>query len=198
MHVVLWAAFLVAFFGFLRKSNVVPQSAFTFDPRRHLSRNSFIFHKDTVVITLPWAKNNQFGERCLQIPLAAIPGSILCPVTAITNMFTRVRAPPSAPAFIFPKQNSWLTLTHTSFINLLRYFLNKAGFPSSHYTGHSFRKGGCVLAMTCKIPLPLIKFHGDWHSQAFERYLALPLVVRRRVTADMGQHLLTNDQNFQS
>ena len=104
-------------------------------------------------------------------------------------MFKQIQAPLDAPAFVFTHNDRLLTLTHVSFVNFLRLFLQKGGFNPAAFTGTSFRKGGCVFAMTCKIPLPFIKFHGDWHSQAFERYMALPLVVRRRVTREMDEHI---------
>ena len=39
-HVTLWAAFLLAFFGFLRKSNIAPPAPHLFDPTKHISRSS--------------------------------------------------------------------------------------------------------------------------------------------------------------
>ena len=45
-------------------------------------------------------KTNQFGNRLLKIPLAAIPGSVLCPVTAYYNMVKLNPASETGPAFI--------------------------------------------------------------------------------------------------
>ncbi|KAI8490894.1 hypothetical protein Bbelb_313130 [Branchiostoma belcheri] len=41
LHASLWAAFCVAFFGLLRKSNLVPKSSAAFDTDKHLTRQSF-------------------------------------------------------------------------------------------------------------------------------------------------------------
>lgn len=190
-HVVVWAAFLIAFYGFLRKSNVVPSSARLFDPQLHLTRQSFAISSNKINVTILKTKTVQFGQRQLDIPLVHVPGSPLCPVAALTRMFKLVPAPVAAPAFVIPIQGQFFTLTHASFVNYLRYFLQLAGYPAHRYTGHSFRMGGCSFAATCNVPEHLIKFHGDWHSDAFERYLHLPSETRCQVTKLMSESLRT-------
>ena len=41
------AAFLIAFFAFLRMSNVAPHSKFKFDPHRHILRQDIILQEPT-------------------------------------------------------------------------------------------------------------------------------------------------------
>lgn len=189
VHIVVWAAFLVAFYGFLRKSNVVPPSAKLFDNKQHLGRSSIVIHPDKLIVTLHKTKTIQFSQRKLDIPMVSVPGSPLCPVSAVSRMIQRVPAPDTAPAFLVPLHGQWLTLTHSSFVNYLRYFLTLAGYEANKYTGHSFRKGGCSFAATCQVPENLIKFHGDWHSSAYERYMHLPLDTRSHVTRLMAKSL---------
>ncbi len=188
-HVAFWAATVVSFFGFLRKSNLVPPSAKTFDPSRHLARRDLQLSEDILTIRLRYTKTIQFGERQLTLPLVRVPGSPLCPVSAVSLMFQRVPAPPSAPAFVFPCGRALWTLTHTSFVGYLRHFLQLAGHSPRKYSGHSFRKGGATFAATCSVPDHMIKFHGDWRSAAFERYITLPLSTRTSVTRAMAQKL---------
>ena len=76
-HAMIWALFLVAFFSFLRKSNLVSSTASTFDCQR-----------DHIV------------------PLPSIPHSPLCPVTAIHHFFSLVPASPDDPFFCFPTATS--------------------------------------------------------------------------------------------
>ncbi|CAH3145795.1 unnamed protein product, partial [Porites lobata] len=63
LHAAMWALFLVAFFSFLRKSNL----------------GAFLQIRATKTI--------QFKLRILSIPLPFIPNSPLCPVSALINHF---------------------------------------------------------------------------------------------------------------
>jgi hypothetical protein len=189
-HMVLWAAYLLAFFSFLRVSNVAPPSAVLFDPATHLTRADLIFHTNMVVIRIRQSKTIQFKERTLNIPLVAIPHSHLCPVAALSRMVTTIPAPPNAPAFVVPDQGTLLTVTHRSFAQYLQLFLAKSGHPAHLYSGHSFRKGGCTFASVCNVPEYLLKIHGDWSSQQYEKYLVLPLSKRAQVTQQMRDGIL--------
>ena len=112
-HLSFWAACLTAFFGFLRKSNVVPPSRSTFHPSCHLSRSSFAFRPDgSILLTINWSKTIQFHQRSLSIPFNPIPGSPLCPVTALTRMFKAVPAPLLLQPFWYRPPGVW-PLSHT-------------------------------------------------------------------------------------
>ena len=189
-HISFWAACLTGFFGFLRKSNLVPPSVPTFDPARHISRSSFTFLSDgSVLLTLHWSKTIQHNQRLLQLPYHPIPGSPLCPVKAVTRMIHTIPAPPSSPAFLVAAPRGLVTLTHTSFVAMLRYFLRQAGFPPATYSGHSFRRGGCTFASQSGIPPDLLQTFGDWRSDSYQRYLATPLQRRVTVSRAMSSHI---------
>ncbi|VDI18828.1 Hypothetical predicted protein [Mytilus galloprovincialis] len=81
--VAFWAACLVAFFSFFRKSNLLTPSVNDFDPDRHLSRHNVFFREDGVLLRISKSKTIQFAERCLDIPLPAIKNSPLCPSQAL-------------------------------------------------------------------------------------------------------------------
>ena len=85
----LWSSFLVAFYLMLRKSNVVPTSAASFDAHKHLSRKSFIIKNNVVFVKLQWSKTNQYGQRHLVLPLVSIPGHPLCPVVPLQRLIRR-------------------------------------------------------------------------------------------------------------
>lgn len=76
------AAMLVAFFGFLRKTNVCPVKD-NGNPAEDLSpvrQGDFEFASDTSLVWLNLQKTQtiQFGQRTLRGPLPHIPGSLLC------------------------------------------------------------------------------------------------------------------------
>lgn len=187
-HVVLWSAFLTAFFGFLRKSNLLPPTSATFDPTKHLSRKSFSYSTPgELLLHISWSKTIQFHQRQLTIPFLQIPGNPLCPVNAYQRMVALVPAPQSSPAFLVPFGTCYTTLTHHAFSTYLQYFLRRSGIDPTSYSGHSFRRGGCTFAASCNVPPHLLKIHGDWQSSSFERYMYLPLSKRRQVTQAMAK-----------
>ena len=49
-HLSCWISMLLAFFGCLRLSNLVPSSCNTFDPLKHLTRDDVRFKRDIVMI----------------------------------------------------------------------------------------------------------------------------------------------------
>ena len=51
-----------------RKSNLVPNSISTFDPRKHLTRSKIVLEDDIAIVIFEWSKTIQFGQRILKIP----------------------------------------------------------------------------------------------------------------------------------
>ena len=47
--------------------------------------------------------------------------------------------------------------------------------PVNAYSSHSLRRDGASWAIQCGIPSDIIKLMGDWKSDAYLRYLVLPL-----------------------
>lgn len=86
---IVWAITLTAFFRLLRISNVLAPSEYGFVLGKHLARENVRILKEEVLLTLFWAKNNQFRERVPVVPLPAIKGHPLCPVQAISEAFRR-------------------------------------------------------------------------------------------------------------
>lgn len=119
IELAIYAAMLVAFFAFFRKGNV------TIDPQQaaenvtFFRRSDFFFAPDNSVVwvLVRQTKTIQFFERELRIPLMAIPGSVLCPVSALRRLFLAVPAPDSAHAFSYQATPIRLShLTHSTFV----------------------------------------------------------------------------------
>ena len=185
---VFWAACLVAFFSFFRKSNLLIQSSSTFDPSRHLCIKDAEFTAEGVVLSVRWSKVIQFRERTLHIPLPKIENSPFCPSTALLGIVLAV--PPSChplPLFCFVINKKVLPLTQALFIQKLQNCLALLGIPPGKYSGHSFRRGGASFGLQCGLPVDLIKIQGDWNSNAYERYLHPSLDLRRQVAKTLGK-----------
>lgn len=118
-HSALWAAFLVGFFTFFRKSNLVPPSVRKFNADLHLTRRDFTFTDWGMVITVRWSKTIQFRNKILLIPVAAISGHPLCPVHAVQSYFSKYSASVDGPAFTYPNKQQHRFITYSHFTKSL-------------------------------------------------------------------------------
>lgn len=177
-----WAACLIGFFCFLRKSNLFGDSGSASSDKSHscIRRTDISVHAWGVVITIRHTKTIQYREKVVRFPLPRIPGSPLCPLSGISNAFRfTTNAQPSSSAFMFSDSNGDLKpLSYRSFVNKLRSCLSDIGCNPLRYAGHSFRRGGASFAFECGIPADLIKIQGDWASNAYQLYLSVPLRTR--------------------
>ena len=95
-----WAAILIGFYTFLRKSNLVPKSARGYNSSKQLSRSDFFVRPWGLVICVCWSKTIQFKQRRLLIPVVRLPpGNPLCPAQAYEHHMRCHPAPSSSPAF---------------------------------------------------------------------------------------------------
>ena len=172
----IWAACLVGFFGLLRKSNLFPPTLQGFDPSKHLSMSDFLIREWGLAIQIRWSKTVQKKERVLQVPLLAMPGHPLCPVTAV-NHARRLNVGTSltGPAFFWQTDKGLSPVLYKWFLKQLRILLEKVGCDPSEYGAHSLRRGGASWAFRCGLPADVIKILGDWRSQAYQAYLEIPL-----------------------
>ncbi|XP_052058947.1 uncharacterized protein LOC127699233, partial [Mytilus californianus] len=171
--VTFWAACLVAFFSFFRKSNLLVPSLQDFDPNRHLSRQNIQFHPEGVILHLNKTKTIQFSERSLEVPLPAIRNSPLS----------------SCPAFFFKEGGQIVPLTHSSFLTRLKDSLKEIGIDPTQYSGHSFCRGGASFAFQCGIPGELIQAQGDWKSDTYKRYLDPSFSYQQQVMKSFAKAL---------
>ena len=137
-------------------------------------------------------KTIQFKQRKLLILVVRLPpGHPLCPVQAYERHVTLFPAPPSSPAFLHSCGNHANPITHTDFTAKLRQSLIHAGLQASHYSGHSFRRGGATYAFRCGAPIELISFQGDWSSDAVLLYVAQPLERRLSVAHLIAKNIIS-------
>lgn len=185
-----WAACLVAFFSFFRKSNLLPPSVAGFDKERHLRRKDVILCSWGVILVVRWSKTIQFHQKQLLIPLPKLSSSDLCPLTALQQAFQLTSsADPEGPAFMYAKGSQHVPYTHTSFTTKLKQTLESSGFPADKYSGHSFRRGGATFAMKASVPHTMIQAQGDWKSTAYERYLNTSFAYRLQTIATMAANI---------
>ena len=174
-HACMRAAFLVTFFSFLRISSLVLYTL----SEVHSSASFFLRRRD-ITFTASGAylqvfktKTIQFKQKILEIPLPVIPNSILCPVTALTTYFSLVPASSASPVFLAPHGSGFMPVLARHFNLFLKCCVSSIGEDLSHFSSHSFRKGGATFAFNCGAATEFIKAEGDWKSDAYLVYLTL-------------------------
>ena len=176
LHVTFWAICLTSFFLLLRKSNMVVGTAMD-GVENVLHHSDLKFVKGEVRVTLRWSKTNQFGEH-LVFSLPQIPGSKLCPVSAILNMCGLV---PGHSGVCF-RHKDGSPFTYYQFHTTLRAALERAGYPAHLFSSHSFRRGGTTFSFLCGVPSELMKLLGGWRSDCYLQYLEFPMEARVAAT----------------
>jgi hypothetical protein len=167
----LWCAYLVSFYGLLRKSSAVPQSQKVDIKKVLVRRNIKIDLENNIVyIYLGHGKTNNFCTRDIIIPIPGNDDPAMDPVRHLHALFSSVNAGNDDPAFSFSNRRF---ITYKSFTSRLKILLAKSGYNPDLYSGHSFRRGGASFLQSCGGTALMIQSSGDWSSQCFTRYLYL-------------------------
>ena len=147
-HLALWCALLVGFFSFFRSANLVPRSFEKFSTHQALSRGSVTFASSGALLTVTRTKTRQAGDTALVVPVPHIPGSPLCPTTALHFLLNSVSAPASHPLFTYTTaSHQHDCITATSLNNSIKHLASLvslihrtslvtacvAGVPPSHF-----------------------------------------------------------------
>ena len=72
--------------------------------------------------------------------------------------------------FTFPKGKC---ITYPALQKKLKSLIVEIGLDPNEYSTHSFRRGGTTTAFKAKVPIVLIKAHGDWKTDRFQKYVSL-------------------------
>lgn len=185
--VMLWAAFTLAFFGFLRCSEFTCNGLF--DHNVHLARDNIIFYPNIhnphhMQVCIKKSKTDPFRQTAW-ITIAKSHTNI-CAVTAVRNFIlqTPIRSSQN-PLFQF-QDGSFLS--RRVLASNLHSILELCGLQSKDYNTHSFRIGAATTAAAAGLPSWLIKVLGRWRSDAYEKYIHLPQDTILRVPTTMATH----------
>ena len=180
-----WAAFNLAFFAFLRCSEFTYPGARYFRPQFDLTTDCVAFYPNLacpqlMTVTLQSSKTDTFRQgQSLTIARTSSP---LCAVTAMHEFFLSAR-PQQGPLFSF---QSGRYLTRSMVSHLLRDSARVAGLPYQSLKGHSFRIGAASVAAAAGIPDWLIKVLGRWSSDCYQLYIRTPQAILRSVAPKMA------------
>ena len=168
----LWSAFLLCFFGFLRSGEITIPDVSSYDPSVHLNFNDIAADNpnspNIMQIRIKASKTDPFRHG-VNIHIGRTNNS-LCPVSALLNYLI---ARGTAPGLLFHfKDNA--PLTKSKFTAKFRESLLLAGIDCTLYAGHSFRIGAASTAAAKGIEDSLIQTLGRWKSSAYLTYVRLP------------------------
>ena len=186
-HIVLWAAFTLAFFGFLRSSEFTCNSGI-FDPTVHLCPSDITFipniqSPNHMFVTIKQSKTDPFRQGCT-LTIARSTDSV-CSVMAMRDYLLQRSPAATGPLFMFTN-GQWLS--RASLTKELRSTLQHCGLPAKHYYSHSFRIGAATTTAAAGVPSWLIKVFGRWSSDCYERYIRTPqetlLAIPKKLATD--------------
>ena len=172
-HRLFFIALIIQFFGCLRKSNLLPPSARTFSPFKHLTRGDIHFVDGAIVLTLPWTKTLQHKNDIITIPIADVPGAVINPVQLYKEFVQNFPLPPRMPAFAIAIPQKLIVLNQQEYVDILKFYLHKIGLPADAYSSHSVRRGSATTMMQSGCSQQMIKRHGTWKSSCYERYITV-------------------------
>ena len=141
-QVVAWVAILLGFFMFFRKSNLVPDSTTKFNPLKQLCRGNLFKWGNMYFARVFWAKNIQFRERELLIPILPNPDKRICPVYWLDVMVQLIPAATTDPALSVPREGMGnVALTYPQLTKWMKLWVSQVGYDQQHFTSHSLRRG---------------------------------------------------------
>ncbi len=162
------AAFLLAFFGFLRVSEFTCEKNQVNTGRTLSLRDVHLEYGDqpSMHLKVKYSKTDQQGHAVTVI-IAKFGDITLCPVKAMSE-YLAVRAGNVDPLFIhFNKE----PLTARQVTHIMRRALEVVGVPQQLFSSHSFRIGAATSAAMCGFSDEWIKAMGRWKSSAFKLYI---------------------------
>ena len=176
----LWAAFCLAFYGFLRAGEFTTPQAHSV-AEHTLRRKDLRITTTAVDVTIKASKTDPFRQgHTLHIAPTA---TSTCPAAALSKYLAVSRIAAEAPLFQFADGSY---LTRRSLTEHLRVLLTAGGYSSSLFASHSFRIGAATTAAAAGLPDWLIQALGRWSSNCYTLYIRTPPHVIAAASAKLA------------
>ena len=172
----LWLAFTLAFYGFLRSSEFTSPSATQFNPQVHLCFSDVSFTSEgCLTLHLKSSKTDPYCQGCSL--LIAPSRRSVCAVRALRKYLSLRSVSGASPLYVF---QSGAYLTRAKVTSTLRTLLERLNIPTELYASHSFRIGATTTAAEAGLPPWLIQTLGRWSRTASASISKLNLLSFRR------------------
>ena len=178
-HVVSYTALVVGFTLFLRKSNLVPDTAKSFNPNEQLIWSDLWWYGPVMMIYIKWSKTLQYRQKDLDLPLVEAQNWEICSVYWLQLLKKRFSPSLKDPIFSYPAAGIMVPLTYRALAQQYRTWVSEIGKDPESYTLHGLRRGGANQALTIGICDQDIMLMGDWSSNAYMEYI--DLTIERRL-----------------
>ena len=155
LAVLLVPLFLLAFFAFLRISNLLPKSKYHWDNHHTLLRKDISFTPSGLTIVLRWTKSRQSRSQISKLQVPALPSHPLCPVAAVSRLFGHHPLPQDAPCFAYRAQGRIFCLTQMQARLALKWLCLQLNLPYNQLGFHAFRRSGVAFLFANGVPLPI-------------------------------------------
>ena len=172
-NILMKAAVLLAYFGFLRCGEFTVSKTFSHD--MHLTLGDISIYEGHLSVLLKQSKTDPFRKGVSLLIFQT--GSCLCAYEAVIK-YKKVRInqfPNSSgtndPFFITVFGEP---MTRSFFIDKLKLLLSHIGLDSSKFSGHSMRRGAASSCALHRIEDHVIQKLGRWASNAYQGYIETP------------------------
>ena len=173
----LWSAFTLAFYGFLRCSEFTSPSAIQFNPQVHLCFTAVsITSEGCLTLHLKSSKSDPYRQGCLL--LIAPSRHSVCAVRALSKYLSLRSITGASPLYFF---QSGAYLTRAKVTSTLRTLLEHLNIPTEFYASHSFSIGAATTTAKAGLPPSLIQMLGRWSSNCFSLYIQTPSSILQKV-----------------
>jgi len=175
----LWAAFTLAFYGFLRASEFASPN-FTW---RHIQLAG-----DHYTILIEQSKTDPFRQG--HIITIHASGTSTCPVRAL-QLYISAILPLQDDTPVF-QGGRFSPLDRQHLTDTIRHLLLETSYSHYQYSSHSFRSGAATTAAAAGIPDWLIKKLGRWSSNAYQLYIHSSPAMMQSIPALLAQANISN------
>ena len=153
----LWAAFILAFYGFLRASEFATPN---------LTWQHIHLAADRYTVFIEQSKTDPFCSG--HIIAIHATGTSTCPVRAL-RLYTEATTPLQDNKPVF-KGGKFSPLDRQHLTKSIQHLLQNTQYSHQHYSSHSYRSGAATTAAAAGIPEWLIKILGRWRSNVYQVY----------------------------
>ena len=176
-EVVCYTTLVLGFYLFSRKSNLVPDSRTTFNPKEQLCRKDARFEDPLTLIDIRWAKNHQKLKKELLLPLIKADDKRVCPIFWVRVMLNLVPGDPEDPLFQYMQmERGRMVMVPVTYYQLRKFLLEKIqllGLDTTKYGLHGLRRAGATHALESGLASEDIRLMGGWASDAYMTYIDL-------------------------
>ena len=103
--------YTLAYFSFLRLSNLVPHSSKLFSPFYHFARGDIIFAPPGLQVIIKWSKTMQARNVAKILKIPALGRNPICPVQENNNILAIAPGENNNPLFQYKPPKGWFPMT---------------------------------------------------------------------------------------